>query len=232
LSGDAELIVGFLSTYYNYRITMVLPATLSRRKLLSGMGVGLAVALSGCSGSETDRLSSEGGTVVTDHATEIVRSGGEQPPIIALRENTNSAENGEETPPSAESFTQAVIESENDAEGIEFAEDATNLAAVRHLVTETAYASESVFLYQTPIGECYDLQLNYITRDEVDGDLDIEFCRVIREAAVDCERDARNHVAAAVRLPFPADEYKGFSAGGGPGCDPIPERYRNESGSP
>jgi hypothetical protein len=211
---------------------MVPPSTLSRRILLASVGTGLATALAGCSGSDTHQSSSDDGTLVNNHVTKIARSSSKQPPIIASRENTDSAENDEETSSPAESLTRDVIETENDAADLEFAEEATNIAAVRRLVAETAYANESVLLYQTRIRECYQLQLNYITRDDVDGDPHVEFCQVIREAEVECERNARNHVAAAVRLPFSSNEYGGFSVGSGGSCDPIPERYQNESESP
>lgn len=206
------------------------PSTSSRRTLLAGVGAGLATALAGCSGSETRQSPSGDGTLVTDYTAAIARSSGDRPPIVAPRANGRDAGDADEASPTPEPLSHRVIASDAEAEALEFAEGATNAAAVRRLVAETAYANESVLLYQRRIGECYGLQVNYVTRDE-DGSPDVQFCRVIRDAEVACEREVRDYVAAAIRLPFPGDEYGGLSVGSGGGCDPIPERYRNGSAS-
>jgi hypothetical protein len=202
--------------------------TPSRRALLAALSAGVVTALAGCSASETHNSPPDDGTLVTDYTAAMTRSSGERPPVVAPREDTSDAGNAEETSATPEPLSLHAIESEGDAAEVEFAPDATNVAAVRQLVSETAYASESVLVYQTRIGECYRLTLNYVTRD-ADGDPDIDFCQVIRDAHTACERRAHDHVAAFVRLPFPGSEYGGLSVGSGGRCDPIPERYRNES---
>lgn len=220
----------FLSIYRHYRIAMIPPSTPSRRTLLAGVGATLATTLAGCSSSETHQSSPGNGTLVTNYMAAMTRSGSEQPPIVAPRENTGGVGTADEASTTSEPLSLHVVQSESDAEALAFADGATNVAAVRRLVAETAYASESVLLYQTRINECYRLQLNYVTRDD-DGSPNVQFCRVVRDAEVDCERNARNHVAAAVRLPTPGDEYGSFSVGSGGSCDQIPEPYRNESES-
>lgn len=206
-----------------------LPET-SRRALLAGMGTGIATVLAGCSASETHQSPPpDDGTLVTDHVTVTTRSSDGRPPVVAPRENNNGdTGDADGSPTTSEPLSIHTIESESEAAEIEFAEDATNVTAVRQLLEETAYASESVLLYQTHIGECYRLKLNYVTRDD---DPDVQFCRVVRDAEVDCERSARDHVAAFVRLPFPGDEYGGFSIGSGGSCGPTPERDPNGSES-
>lgn len=199
----------------------------SRRALLTGIGAGLATALAGCSASESHQSPPEDGTLVTDYITAKTRSSTEQPPVVAPREDDEGADGTSRT---AEPLSLHVIENQEDAAALEFADDATDVAAVRRLVAETAYESESVLVYQTRIGECYRLKLNYVTKDG-DGQPSVEFCQVVRDATTECERDARDHVAAFVRLPFPADEYNGYSVSGGGNCNPIPERYQNESES-
>ena len=198
----------------------------SRRTLLAVMS-SLAAAVAGCSASNTDSTTPDRGTVI-DYTAVTTRTPGEQSPIVAPREDTGDARSTDETSPTAEPLSHHTVESERDAAAFEFADDATNVTAVRRLLSETAYASESVFVYQTRLGECYQLKLNYVTRD-ADGDPDFDFCRVIRDATITCERRARDQVAAFVRLPFPGSEYSGFSVGSGGSCDPIPERYRNGS---
>jgi len=201
------------------------PSTPSRRALLTGIGAGLATALAGCSASESHQLPPEDGTLVTDYVTAKTRRPNKQPPVVAPREDDVGTN---ETATTVDPLSFHVIKSEADAEALEFAEEATNVAAVRRLVAETAYDSASVLFYQRRIGECYELQLNYVTRDG-DGDPSVDFCKVVRDAEIECERDARDYVAAFVRLPFPADEYNGFSVSSGGSCDSVPERYQNES---
>lgn len=200
----------------------------SRRDLLAGAAAGVTAVLAGCSASETDSVPSDDGTLVTDYAAVLTRSTGEQPPVVAPREDGGGVDEG--ASPTPDPLSLHTIESESGAADLEFAPEATNVAAVRRLVAETAYDDESVFVYQTPIGECYRLKLNYVARD-ADGDPDFQFCRVIRDADTACERRTRDHAAAFVRLPFPGDEYNGYSAGGGGSCDPVPERLRNGSES-
>jgi hypothetical protein len=210
------------------RFTMV--HTPSRRALLAGLGAGVAAAFAGCSSSEIDSSPPDDGTLVTDYAAAITRSTGERPPVIAPHEDTGGAENDDETSTTPEPLILHVIESERDAAELEFAAEATNVAAVRQLVAETAYANESVCVYQTRVGECHRLKVNYVTR-AADGDPGVDVCRVIRDAHIACERRVYDRAAVFVRLPFPGDEYDGFSASSGGSCDPIPERYRNGSES-
>lgn len=204
--------------------------TASRRGLLAGMGAGVATVLVGCSASQTDPPQSDDGTLVTDHTAAMTRSTSERPPVVAPRENIGDGGNADKTPPTPEPLSHAIITSDRDASELAFTADATNVTAVRRLLAETAYASESVVGYQTPIGECYRLKVNYVARDP-DGDPDVDFCWAIRDSHTACDRSARDHVAAFVRLPFPGDEYDAFSVGSGGSCGPIPERYRNGSES-
>lgn len=156
----------------------------------------------------------------------MTRSTSERPPVVAPQENIGDEGSADKTTPTPEPLSQEIITSERDASELAFTADAANVTAVRRLLAETAYASESVVGYQTPIGECYRLKLKYVARDS-DGDPDVDFCWVIRDSHTACERSARDHVVAFVRLPFPGDEYDAFSVGSGGSCGPIPERYRN-----
>ncbi|MFW5934618.1 MAG: hypothetical protein ACOCQL_02075 [Halolamina sp.] len=209
---------------------MVPSSTPSRRALLAGVGAGIAAGLAGCSGTEsnTSEYPPDEGSLVTDYTAAIARSSTDRPPIThAPTDGDGDADDGSSTP---NPVSNRILESEDDASELAFTDEATNVDAARRLVAGTAYANESVFVYQRPIGECYRLQVNYVTRDP-DGDPNVQLCRVIRDAEVDCERDAEDHVAVVVRLPFPAEEDGGFSIGSGGSCDPVPERYRNGSDS-
>lgn len=198
----------------------------SRRTVLAGVGACIATALAGCSASDSAEHPPDEGTLVTDYTAAMARAPGEQLPIVSLRRDGAEADESSTSEP----FVLHAIESEDAASTLELADDAANAAAVRRLVAETDYGSESVLVYQTSIGECYRLKVNYVTRDD-DGTPNVDLCRVVRDADVACERDARDHVAVFVRLPFPGDEYGGLSAGGGGSCDPVPDEYRTEGES-
>lgn len=203
-----------------------MPST-TRRALLRGVGTAAVGALAGCSASETHGSAPpDGGTLLTDYAVATTRTTGERPPVLTPREDGERAD----ASTTADPLSLESVESESEAAAFELADGATNAAAVRRLLDETAYANESVLAYQTRVGECYRLSVSYVARD-ADGSPDVQFCRVVRDAHTDCERDERDHVAAFVRLPFPADDYNGLAVGSGGHCDPVPERYRNGSES-
>ncbi|MFW5948218.1 MAG: hypothetical protein ACOCSD_01300 [Halolamina sp.] len=194
------------------------------------MSACLSTALAGCSGSETNQSPPDEGTLVTDYTAATARAPESQPPIVTRQVTDDGAGNAEEASTTAEPVGFHTIESEDDASAIEVADDATDAAAVRRLLAETDYERESVLISQTQLGECYRLEVNYVGRD-ANGTPDVDFCQVVRDAETACDRDARDHVAMFVRLPFPGDEYSGFSHGGGGSCGKVPEEYRTEGES-
>lgn len=202
--------------------------TPSRRALLAGVGAGVAGLLAGCTTPETRNPQPEDGVLVTDYTVEMTRSQRDRPPVVAAVEEPDDT--GGRTARTPEPVDIRSIRSERAATELEIRRDATNAAGARRLLDETSFADESVAVYQTPIGECYSLQVNYVTRNS-DGSPDLDFCRVIRDAHTACQRDASDYVAAFVRLPWPGAEYDGFSVGSGGDCGPIPPEYRTGSES-
>jgi hypothetical protein len=196
--------------------------TPSRRALLASVGTGATALLAGCAGDDspgtiTDRYLGER---IAEYTVEFTRSTGDRPPVVAVSadDGTTAGDGAGSTPDPTRSLTLAE---RDDADAVEFAPDATNVAAVRRLLAETGFTDECVFLYQTTIGECHRLELNDVSRD-ADGDPSLDFCTVIRDADVACEREAREYVAAFVRLPFPGDQVGGYAIGRGSSCDPGP----------
>jgi hypothetical protein len=200
--------------------------TPSRRALLASVGTGATALLAGCAGDDspgtiTDRYLGER---IAEYTVEFTRSTGDRPPVVAVSadDGTTAGDGAGSTPDPTRSLTLAE---RDDADAVEFAPDATNVAAVRRLLAETGFTDECVFLYQTTIGECHRLELNDVSRD-ADGDPSLDFCTVIRDADVACEREARDYVAAFVRLPFPGGDVGGYSISGGSSCDPVPGEQR------
>lgn len=200
--------------------------TPSRRAVLAGVGAGVAGLLAGCTTPETRNPQPEDGALVTDYTVAMTRSERDRPPVVT----SEGTGDGDRTATGPDPLGLHTVRSERAARELEIRSAATNASGARRLLAETAYADESVVVYQTPIGECYSLKVNYLTRDS-DGSPDLDFCRVIRDAHTACQRDATDYVAAFVRLPWPGEEYDGFSVGSGGDCGPIPPEYRTGSES-
>lgn len=199
--------------------------TPSRRALLASVGSGATALLAGCGGDDssgtiTDRYPGER---IEEYRVAFTRSTGDRPPVVAVSADDGTDSDDQTTTP--DRSLSRTLASTSDADAVEFAPDARNVAAVRRLLAETGFTDECVFLYQTTIRECYRLELNYVSRD-ADGDPSFDFCNVIRDADTACERESRDYVAAFVRLPFSADEVGGYSVGRGSNCDPVPGEHR------
>lgn len=204
--------------------------TPSRRALLAGTGAGLAGLLAGCTSPDSRSPEPEDGVLVTGYTVERTRSQSDRPPVVNPAADPDSAGSGDRTATSPDPLGLHTVGSQRAATELEIRSEATNAAGARRLLDETSYDSESVVVYQTPVAECYRLKLNYVSRDS-DGSPDLDFCQVIRDAHTACRRDARDYVAALVRLPWPGEAYDGFSVGSGGDCDPIPPAYRTGSES-
>ena len=207
----------------------------SRRALLTGLGTGVAALLAGCGGDSTSSsrdsptATPQAGETQIDYSAEKTRSSGDRPPVVALSETDEATAGGDEQTATPDPTLSRTLTTAGDADAVEFAPEATNVAAVRRLLAETTYAEECVFVYQTTIQECYRLQLNYVSRD-ADGDPNLDFCNAIRDADTACEQGSRDYVATFVRLPFSGEEVGGYSIGRGSSCDPVPGE-RREGGS-
>lgn len=203
--------------------------TPSRRVLLASVGTGLTTLFTGCSASDSPSIPDDEEMSIGEYSVEFTRSAGDRPPIVVLPDATEDGANDDESASTPDRMFSRSVGSERDAAELEFADEATNVDAVRRLLTETAYAEESVFVYQTEIRECYRLKLLDVSRD-ADGDPDFQFCQVIRDAHTPCEREVRDSVAAFVRLPFP-DGFGGYSLGRGSSCRPVPRADHDGSES-
>jgi hypothetical protein len=194
--------------------------TPSRRAILASLGTGATALLAGCGGGDSTGTPTQRATPIEQYTAELTRSTGDRPPVRGLSGDRDTAGSDEATPTPEPTFSRTLA-SADDAVAVEFTDGATNVAAVRSLLTETTFTDECVFVYQTRVRACYRLQLNYVSRDP-DGDPSFEFCTVIRDADVACERERTDYVAAFVRLPFPGEEVGGYSVGRGSSCDPVP----------
>jgi hypothetical protein len=97
------------------------------------------------------------------------------------------------------------------------------VADARQFVADTDFESESVYVDQRPVPECYRRRLCWIRWTEVE--VETSYARTLRDADVACEADAEDVVATFVRLPAVLSGVSRFhsSSGGGP-CRPAEGR--------
>lgn len=108
----------------------------------------------------------------------------------------------------------------DDRDGLTFSETAAG-EALRSFVDGTDFSTESIYLLERSLGECYTLALVNVVRDD-DGGISADFCRQLRPADVACEAKTLETVGVAIRLPFAGDSSGGLGTGMSSRCEPEP----------
>jgi hypothetical protein len=88
---------------------------------------------------------------------------------------------------------------------------------LRAFVDATDLESESVYLTERLVGECYEARLVGVYRED-DG-VEADFCGALRPADAECSAGDHDTVGIAIRLPFPGDELSGLGWGWSSGCE-------------
>lgn len=189
---------------------------LTRRETLAAVSSSL-VLLAGCAGSDRSNHSeppSEDEPV--SYEFERVRTASE-PVLFGTADDTDRTVSERRERNGAD-----FVARESNFESIEFAstEAGTNLQS---FASATDFETESVFLYSTGVSECHDIKLESVTLDGDDGDPNLDFCRFVRPADVDCDADTMHTVGYAVRLPIDGRDTSGHGTGMSRGCAGRPE---------
>ena len=186
----------------------------SRRRALQAVATTGALVLAGCSdeSSSPSSVPRERGDPVPPADLEVtfVRDRDGEP----LFETDDGDEESSEVGRGMEYLTEG-----EDRERVTF-RSTEPAATLRRFVEATDLESRSVFLLQRPIGECYEARLVGAYR-ESDG-VDVDFCRALRPADVECSADERDTVGVGVRLPFAGDRYSSYGSGWSGGCERRP----------
>lgn len=176
----------------------------SRRDALRSIAAAGTLALAGCSGeaSHSDEIPRDSGETVPDPEVLFVRDadGG-----VLFSSGDPSGRTTTPEPGGVEHVTDA---DERDALAFRDTPPATELEA---FVGATDLESESVYLLEQPVGECYELALTGVTREP--DSVSADFCRELRPADVECAADAEDTVGVAIRLPFAGDDFNGLGTG-------------------
>ncbi|QZP36790.1 hypothetical protein [Halobaculum magnesiiphilum] len=203
---------------------------LTRRRTLLGAAGALA-ALAGCSGSGS------AGDDVTP--TEPARDpfdpdsvpahrrlrGATDGPLVWIPDETRTRTDGE-----PRRRLPTFVTSREEVDRLRFA-DVDGVEAARSFLAETTFDTETIYLEEFSVRRCYELQLCDVSWSETD--IDTQFGRVLRDADVACEPDARDATAWLVRLPEALDPDRITSYGSGVSGSSCGERRRRpERGQP
>ncbi|KTG11538.1 hypothetical protein AUR64_03290 [Haloprofundus marisrubri] len=142
-------------------------------------------------------------------------------------------ESGPETTdgqPANDSWAPILVTDTETAASLEFAA-VEGVERAEQFLEETDFDSETLYVEQHPIRECYEQQLCWVRWTE--SSIETAYSRGYRDADIACETDAYDVVAQLVRLPvvFDVDELRshGSRTQSGP-CRPptTPENPEEE----
>ncbi|KAB1185059.1 MULTISPECIES: hypothetical protein [Haloferax] len=198
----------------------------TRRQFLHASGASIFAALAGCAGEATSSGSGSSSqtphgprpdSLVTDYDYLELRSNSEQP---IFRDTEREDDRGYSLP-------HFLVGSEDERAAVEVAAEFDGVDDARQFISETDFDEQGLVIIQHRVRGCYDVELLYVasTPDRI---VDLEFCRVLRDAAVECSVDDRHVVASLVRLPYTVSEAMGWGHGGGRSCR-LPPSLRTKT---
>lgn len=188
----------------------------TRRRALGGAAALLA-ALAGCSGS----VSKSGGSnapgavenVETDPESYALRNPRDEPAVWLRSEDdgeTRRSDTGDGTWLGAR--TEALIASRSTADRLAFA-DVEGIDGARSFVRETEFDRETLLVDPERVGECFALELCYVTWSATE--YHTYYARRYRDVDVACSADRRDGTARLVRIPDALDPERVTSRGSG-----------------
>ncbi|WP_435065046.1 hypothetical protein [Halobaculum sp. EA56] len=194
---------------------MVPSTPLTRRRTLLAVAGALA-GLAGCNARE--RSSPTATPTVPDREDDPDSvpphrrlRGATDDPLLWLPDETTPGDESNRRRPTFVATREA-------AERIRFA-DVEGADDARAFLEETAFDSETVFVEYLSVRSCYELQLCRVSWSETE--IDTQFGRVLRDAEVACEAEARESTAWLIRISgaFDPDRITRFGTGvGGDSC--------------
>lgn len=191
----------------------------SRRHALHAAGSVLLTAIAGCNGSSSSSRSvpRDDRDMVDDISVLKVRNVSPLPMVMRRRDKTTEDRTPEEPPERRGNIMDHVTEKNRQSgRDIVFQTDVPGATDIETFFEETDFETESLYIAQSTIRECYERHLTGVYR-EGDG-VDAQFCLSLRSADVDCRTDAYDMTAFAIRLPFSGDDLSSVGGGQSSGC--------------
>ncbi|WP_336024063.1 hypothetical protein [Halobellus salinisoli] len=199
----------------------------SRRRLLQSAAALLgASALAGCGGSS----SSSSGTARAGPDANPPKDALTDPTHVSLRNSelasiVRDAESETEEPtagadgetPRFDRWQHELVADAERAESLTFA-DVDGVDEARSLLEETDFESESIYVEGHAVEECYERQLCWVRW--TDSEIETDYARVLRDADVACEADAKDFVTNLIRIPaaLDPDDIRSYGSSGGGRC--------------
>lgn len=155
-----------------------------------------------------------------------IRTSGEEAPVWFADGRT--AEDGDGPPESH--LPRELVADDEQVDETRFA-DVDGTAAAREFLETTDFDEETVYVDQTRIGECYDVELCYVGWSATE--IRTAYGRVVRDVDVACETDARDTVATLVRIPDAIDpeQVSGYGSGASSSECRLPSWIRDRDGN-
>ena len=179
----------------------------SRRWLLSVTATTVAAAAGCLEGSDADDTEPDEETV-EDLETEHLRTDATDP-IVSVT--------------GADDADHSILLLENDdVSDLEFVGDPDGLEDVRSFLEGVDYGDATVVVYQGEVSECHERRVEYVRGNE--ETFDLQFCRVTRDADVECETEQTDLQATFVEIPFAYDSPPNNSIGSSSSCRTGGER--------
>ncbi|WP_144904821.1 hypothetical protein [Halobellus captivus] len=204
----------------------------SRRRLLQPAAALLgSSALAGCGGSSTASSTARDGPdanppedALTD-PTHVSLRNTERAPIVR-DPNAETGASGDDSAgtPRFDRWRHDLVVDAERAASLTFA-DVDGVDAARALLDETDFEAASVYVEGHVVAECYERRLCWIRW--TDSEIETDYARILRDADVACEADAKDFVVNLIRIPaaLDPDDIRSYGSGGGGRC-------RTPSGEP
>ncbi|WP_256288621.1 hypothetical protein [Halobellus inordinatus] len=195
----------------------------TRRRLLRSTAALLgAGALAGCGGhsgaSGSSSVSGPGAEPPADalvDPTAVKLRNPELKPVVSTgTETTTKSDDQTETP--IDDWRHTLVGDAETAASLSFA-DVDGADEAKALLEETDFESQSVYVERHAIGECYERRLCWVRWTE--HEIETDYARILRDADVACEADARDVVTYLIRIPVALDpeQVNSYSSGSGSG---------------
>lgn len=198
----------------------------SRRETLAAIASGAATALAGCQfdAESTATEPADRERRLTEYTVESVRHPGERA-LFTERETLPTVSGTDENRSRAGLYGHTYLTDDDDAADVTFGDtdDAQRLASF--VAATDLDGEESVYLFSTPVGACYEIRLQWVSVDD-DGP-SAQFCRALLPADTACDTERRETAGYAIRLPLAGDEFSGHGSGMSSRCGrpPRPEPF-------
>ncbi|MFK5605836.1 hypothetical protein [Haloferax volcanii] len=198
----------------------------TRRQVLRAGGASLVAALAGCSGEGSGSSSSS--DVPSGPSPDALVSDYDQ---LHLRNDAESgifrdaARDDEQTESSY--LDDFLVTTDEERADVEVAAEPDGIDEARAFIDETDFDEQTLVITQHRVDACHRVKLLYVTHPP-DSVVDLDFCRPLRPASVECSVDDRHVVASLVRLPYSSQGESSWGHGGGSSCR-IPSSLRTET---